>query len=258
MQNFGIINETFKNILADGISTKGGNHNQIFRIYSRFLKENKILKSQYRLYNNLENKYYDDKLKSIEYIKESIALLKLYGEDNILKENNKLINFLTKNGYTLLKEDYTYKSLHKEIGNLIKNKKTQKNVDSLLESIYFINDFILNNKPKDKVLKESLIFSNKAVGEIAIQKFNEKYSNITEGEKKIIKSIIDINANREEIFKNSINECVELVNNNLTECTIDEKDKLLQVKDKLLRMVYNKDEFISEMIKIITLKNNLI
>ena len=64
--------------------------------------------------------------------------------------------------------------------------------------------------------------------------------------------------NRKDLYFQTIRECIDLVNQQLSECSIDEKDKLLQVKDKLLRFKYNENEFISEMSKIVSLKGNLV
>ena len=51
---------------------------------------------------------------------------------------------------------------------------------------------------------------------------------------------------------------MDLIDVQLNECTIDEKNTLLQVKDKLLRYQYNSDNFTSEMSKINYLKTTLI
>jgi hypothetical protein len=94
-----------------------------------------------------------------------------------------------------------------------------------------------------------------------VEKFNKKYASLlNESEKKIFKLIINSKEeDRGDIFKTSIYECVELLDLKLNEdCTIDEKDKLLRVKDKLLRFKYNPNDFISEMTKITVLKNSLL
>ena len=92
-----------------------------------------------------------------------------------------------------------------------------------------------------------------------VEKFNNKYNNLTEIEKSVIASVIKgSDIEREELYTNTIRECVDLVNEQLMECTIDEKDKLLQVKDKLLRFKYNEANYISEISNIVGLKSNLI
>ena len=49
----------------------------------------------------------------------------------------------------------------------------------------------------------------------------------------------------------------DLIDNQLKECTIEQKDTLLQVKDKLLRSKFNSDTFASEMSKINYLRTTL-
>ena len=256
MRNFGIINETFKDILIEEIGLTDSKNKVMFSKYVKELKSNNVLRAQYHTYNNIENKVETDKIKSLEYIKESILLLKKIGVKEIIKENEKLVKFLTKNGYELTK-DYKRKELHENLHKMIVTDKNTKNLDSILESAYFISDYMVNNAV---VLKESSksFYSNKAVGTIMIDKYNTKYSNISESEKLIIKTIISGNVkDKEELYSGMVKECIELVNTQLKECSIDEKDKLLQVKEKLLRLSYVEHEFLVEIDKIINLKNNL-
>ena len=260
MQNFGIINETFKNILVDSIISKNGKGKQIFKKYVKALKESSALTTQYQVYNNLETKVEANKDKSLMYVTESISLLKELGKDTIIAENTKLVNFLIKNGYKVSTDDYNLKELHENIDKLVMNEKTSKNLDTLLESKYFINDFINTNVEILKEEKEDY-FHTKTVGKMMVEKFNNRYDDdsLTESEMKVIKSVIRGNeSERKELYGNMIRECVELVDEQLKECTIEEKDKLLQVKDKLLRFKYNEADFISEMSKIVSLKSNLI
>ena len=258
MQNFGIINETFKNIFADAVRDKDLKGKRVFKAYFKALKESNVLRSQYHIYDKLEKMVEVDKLKSNNYVKESISILKKLGKDNIVSENNKLVKFLTKYGYEIIKEDYDKKELHKNINSLAIKDKTSGNIDKLLESTYFISDYINNNKV---VIKEepSEIFKTDMVLEAAQEKFNDKFASINEGEFDIVKLIIgkDVKG-QEKVYTDMVKECIDLVNLQLVECNIDEKDALLQVKDKLLRYSYTEDNFISEITKIIDLKSDLI
>jgi len=59
------------------------------------------------------------------------------------------------------------------------------------------------------------------------------------------------------LYKSSIKECLNIINNTLTESSSDIKEKLLATKENLLNRNYNKETFISDISKIIELKNNL-
>jgi hypothetical protein len=78
-------------------------------------------------------------------------------------------------------------------------------------------------------------------------------------ESSILRSIINSDTESHvKLFNDNIRECVDLIDSNLLECDIETKDKLLKVKDKVLRMSYNNDSFISDISKIIELKRDLI
>ena len=75
---------------------------------------------------------------------------------------------------------------------------------------------------------------------------------------KVVSVIMGVNeSEKEELYKSSIKECLEIINNKLTESSGDIKEKLLATKENLLNRNYNKETFISDVSKIIELKNNL-
>jgi len=75
---------------------------------------------------------------------------------------------------------------------------------------------------------------------------------------KAVSVIMGVNeSEKEELYKSSIKECLEIINNKLTESSGDIKEKLLATKENLLNRDYNKETFISDVSKIIELKNNL-
>jgi len=259
MQNFGIINETFKNILADSIVAKDEKGKRVFKKYIKALKENRVFRTQYNIYNKLENKVEEDKFKSSEYVKASIKVLEQLGAKIILCENAKLVKYLTKFGYEVSKDDYPHKELHESIHSLVVKKRRAKNLDSITESTHYINDYI-NTNTKPIVAEAKNFYAPSALGTELIKKFNERYKDkLNESEIKVFKiATRGTEEDRKELYGTMVLECIDLVNAQLIECSIEEKDKLLQVKDKLLRFKYNKDGFISEISKIVNLKGNLI
>jgi len=94
---------------------------------------------------------------------------------------------------------------------------------------------------------------------MAINRFNLKYSDITESEKNIIKSVLNgTEENKENVYANLKKECIDLIDNKLNENTdLDMKDKLLKVKDKLLRMTYNPNEYVGDIDKVYQLKQSV-
>jgi len=259
MQNFGIINETFKNILADSIVAKDEKGKRVFKKYVKTLKENRVFRTQYNIYSKLENKVETDKFKSAEYVKESIKVLEGLSKKAILGENAKLVAYLTKFGYEISKDDYPHKKLHESIHSLVVGKRSSKNLDSITESTFYVNDYI-NNNTKTIISESNNFYHPGSLGVELVKKFNDRYSGkLNESEKKVFKVVTrGTEEDRKELYNSMTLECVDLVNEQLKECNIDEKDKLLQVKDKLLRFKYNKENFISEISKIVNLRGNLI
>ncbi len=64
--------------------------------------------------------------------------------------------------------------------------------------------------------------------------------------------------NKENVYANLKKECIVLIDNKLNENTdLDMKDKLLKVKDKLLRMTYNPNEYVGDIDKVYQLKQSV-
>ena len=87
--------------------------------------------------------------------------------------------------------------------------------------------------------------------------FNEKYADLNESEKAVLKVIIESDdEGKKTVLKDLTNECIGLVNNRLTETVDgDEKEALLNVKENLLSMDYTNENFVRDIGRIIYLKN---
>jgi hypothetical protein len=154
--------------------------------------------------------------------------------------------------------DSKLEKLHEDITNLIFTKKSPKTINNITESFDGILNYIKTNEPKENISETVNPKSSKLLGQLAVDAFNEKFKDVSETEKRIIKSIIESDeTSREELFTTIRTECVDLFNHRLDESDSESKDKLLKVKDKLLRMSYNKESFINDTNKIISLKENL-
>lgn len=260
MQNFGQIHETFKDILANGIVEGNDNYKKVFKTYAKALKENSVLNTQFQVFYKMENKVAvaNDIERSKLFVDECISLLKNLDRKAVNEANKKLVNYLKKNGVKLT-ENYNNEVLHNHIHNLAFTERNAKNVESIVESKLYINLYskpIFENKENKKVEP----YMNKFLGPAMVEKFNNKYmEKLSETERKTFKVIQEgSEVEKQTLYKGTIIECIDLINSKLNEeCTIEEKDKYLQVKDKLLRFEYKPDTFISEMSKIAYLKDTL-
>jgi len=101
MENFGIIKEYVTKQLTQSLLNENVESN-IFNNFIKEIKKSDILKTQYVVYSNLENKYIKDENKATRYINENINLFKKFNYKDLLNENKKLSDKFSK----LLKEAY--------------------------------------------------------------------------------------------------------------------------------------------------------
>ena len=94
---------------------------------------------------------------------------------------------------------------------------------------------------------------------MATNRFNLKYADINESEKEIIKTILNGNEeDKKNVYETLKNECIDIIDNRLTEeIDLGLKDKILKVKDKLLRMTYNPDEYVKDIDRVYELKKSV-
>lgn len=99
MKNFGEIKNIFNTLLAESLVKKNKNKQKLFHSYLKLIKENEILKTQFLVYDNIENKIEENENKIYQYIQENIKLLKKFKKKDILEANEKLANLLNEDKY---------------------------------------------------------------------------------------------------------------------------------------------------------------
>jgi len=252
MQNFGRIHNEYKNILVESILEKDAEKKKLFQDYIKSIKESVILTTQFMVYNNIESKIEENDSRAYNYVKENIALLSKFDSKDIFKENAKVVLPILDEDYAA-DGDYENKELHENITKLIFTEKNPKTINNITESTNKIVDYIKVNVIEENV--EATMPSG-VIGSMAVKKYNEKYSDLSEEEKTVLKTIIESdNEGKENLYNNLRNECVDLVDVQLTES--EDKEKLLQVKDKLLRLEYKEESFVTDITRVMELKNSL-
>ena len=279
--NFGKCNTAYTNFLTEIISSgkkvgvnesnKPNSSNDVkgvFNKYINLLKENKVLKTQYHIYSNIESKIESDKDKALEFVKENLSLMNKFSKKEI-SETNKIIDKILNNipsskldGYYNVSD--SVKKLHEDISTLINTKKMGNTISVILETNHKIVDYILNNKEGKKEIVEGLddtVLSSKDLSKLMVSRFNKEYSkSLSESEASLLKSILTTNSDegkKNVMFKESINECLSLVNGKLKVADVDLKMSLLDLKENLLDKKYNNDSFEVDILKLNTLKESL-
>jgi hypothetical protein len=233
--------------------------------FLKVVKSSPILTLEFIIYKNIENKSIKDDVLATRYIDENISLLKKYSKKDIINENNKLLKFERDNNLSKEKE-----TLYESISTIILENSSDnvyKNIDNIHTSFENVLNYIKNNEPdksvnenksifddyKEKYFNIDYIFNN------AIKKFNEKYSHLSEGEKRILKVLIkEDTTEKETIFNDLVNETLEKVESLLiSEESSEISNKLQKVKEKINEMKFNNETLVDNIIKINNLKESL-
>lgn len=254
MKNFGNIKDTFNSILAESIIKKNEEGKKLFNVYLKTLKENEELRKQYLIYKNLSTKSFDDAADAKDYIKENINLLKNLNQKELDKGMKKLNTLLE--GKEISTENTT---LYDTINVLVNTKKSPSTLDTIRESINVIKERMLEREEIVKEDKDVVSLPPSVLTQMATSRFNTKYADITEEEKSILKTVLNgSEEDRQTVYNTLKTECIDTIDNKLNEdIDLDLKDKILKVKDKLLRMSYNPDEYVKDIDKVYELKKSV-
>ena len=255
MSNFGNIKDTFKNLVIESTIKKDIKGKKLFSKFLKTIKENETLKNQYLIYSNLQNTKFDDKTEAIDFVKENISLLKGLNEEHINKGNEFFLKILK--GNEIVKENQEF---YNKITYLVNTKKTPSNIKKINETINFIvNPMLEKEVTTEEVVTESVDLPPSVLTKLAVNKFNSRYSNISESEKEIIKTVLNgSNENKEETFNKLKRECIDAIDNKLNESSdLDLKGKLLKVKDKLLNTNFSLENFKTDIGKIYDLNESI-
>lgn len=254
MKNFGNIKDTFKHLMIESIINKDDKGKKLFNKFLKTISENKSLTEQYLIYNNLQNKKFDDPSDAKEYIKENIELLKSLDKKHITVGNDYFSKLLK--GVKIIKENETF---YNDINFLVNSEKNATNIDKIQESINNLTKKMLE-KEEETVVTESIHLPPSMYANILVNKFNTKYSEITESEREILKTVLNgTKEDKKSLFESVKRDCIDNIDNKLNESSdVEIKDKLLKVKDKLLNTDFDYQNFNSQISKIYNLKESIL
>jgi len=203
MENFGQIKDTFNSILTESIIKKDNEGKKIFSEYLKILKENETLRSQYLIFKNLEFKRFDSSSDAKDYIKENINLLKKLDKKELMKGNKDLLSLLEDK--KLIDENV---ELYNHINVLTNTTKSASSLDRLQNSINYIKDKMITKEEIVENIEESINIPPSVLTKMATNRFNLKYSDISEGEKEIIKTVLNGNdEDKKDVYENLKTEC---------------------------------------------------
>lgn len=253
--NIGKLNAIFMQNMPNIFIKKGGN--KIIKEYISLIKNNKPLLKEYLVFEFIENQKDSNNLK--DYITESISCLDGLNKKQLSELNQKLANFMTENKISQI-SDIKNEALFENIHELIFTRKGLKTINERVEKLDNIVKYIKENNIGET--EENLITENSdAFYKFVINKFNNKYEeNLTENQKEVFKAITSAKTidEKSKLFENNRLECLSITNNFLKE-SIDNltREKLLNVKEKLLEQKFVNETYVSDIISFIELKDTL-
>ena len=181
MNKFGVIKTKLLNKLTESYTNE--NKGEIKNILTT-IKENKNFKEMYLFYEEIENKYIDDKETAKLYVEGVISILKQQMDDltTFCTSLNKMINVETIN------ENEIYNSL-----DILIEKDSLSNIEKKVNA----KKKLVNHLTTKKEIKESkdstLIPNENLLNAVLTNNFNVLYSNtLSESQKEELKNILSI------------------------------------------------------------------
>lgn len=217
MKNFGKIKTKILKKLVESYSTQKKSE---MKNILNLIKENKDFREMYLLYEDLENKYFDDK-----------EVARLYVEElsSVLKSKNQLISDFTKKiddmiGSVDIVENELYSTL-----DVLSENDSLFNIDKKVVAKKTLVEHLTKKKPT--VVSENTVYTQNEnlLYAVLANNFNVLYDNtLNEEQKKELKDILSLTNDETEV---KMNELKENVQEKITQLLSETNDQIL--KDKL-------------------------
>jgi hypothetical protein len=254
--------------LFEGISDKlFDNHKDCVAKYIKTIKENNDLKTLYVLYENaIKPSHVNDVnllVSSMVAISESINSKSL--KEGMKKLHSVLTESIIKAGVSaedidaILNEN---KEINESLTYILTNKKTAKNLFEHTNMVHSVVNYINENMGDDKINDKVNDKINDKTNSDLINDLNEAISCDTPWETEAIKDLTLCylsESNSEELFNRYKNECIELLEEKISDAdSIEEGVRFSTMKESLSKKEYNKDKIKESILTLAELKYTLI
>lgn len=255
MKNFGEIKEYISKQLTKSLLNENKEGKNLFEEFLKIINKSPILKTQYSIYGNLENKFINSEIKATRYIQENLNLLNKFSYKELINENKKLSKFK-------IEEDTKgcpcTKKLYEDLDNLIRETvKPTPNIDRKHDSFEGVIEYLMTEDESKKdegkyKLDNKTYFSSKKIIEMAIKNFNKEYSYFNNQEKEIFTVLFNNDEEgKQRVFESIKNNNINLVKRKIMESDDESlKEKLGLVESKLVDMEYSDDSYVSDILKL--------
>jgi len=253
--NIGIVNLMVSNKLKDSYFSNNLIEESKKATFDFFnvVKSSPILQLEFNVFNNIENKHIENDLAATRYIDSNIKLFEVYTIEEIDREREKLIPFISETELSVGdKRVELYTAIDKLIIESL-NDYGKIDVDAIHESF----TIVLNHVKSAKVMREeNAEMINEEVIEIAVNKFNEKYESLNEDDKNLLQKLIkSTDGEKEELLESYKTESLVILERMNKESVKDSVTKAIQ---KIKEMVYNREKVDDDIISLYELKKELL
>ena len=251
--NIGVANLIVSNSLKNTYFNEGVllESKQVTSDLFNIVKDSPILQLEFKVFNNIENKTIESDTLAPRYVDKNIQLFEVYTLEELNEEHLKLKPFVED---TIVEDDRI--ELYNSIQFLIEESlkvSDEVDVDLIHESFSIVLEHI--KKPKNNEEIEVSENINEQVIEIAIDKFNEKYSSLNEEEVKLFKKLVTATDNeKEDLFEDYKEEGIKLLKKLNEE---NKNDKITQSINKINEMKYDHKDVDNSIISLFELKQGL-
>lgn len=218
----------------------------------KIVKNSPILQLEFKVFNNIENKFIESDTLAPRYVDKNIQLFEVYTLEELNEEHLKLKSFVSDD---IIVEDTRIK-LYNSIQYLIEESlKVSDEVD--VDLIHESFSTVLEHVKKPKKIEEVDISDNvnERVVEIAIDKFNEKYSTLNEDELSLFKKLVNsTDSEKEDLFEEYKENGIKLLKKLNEESN---SAKVTQSINKIVEMKYDSKDADNNIISLFELKQGL-
>tara|TARA_R110000803_G_scaffold60710_2_gene120146 strand:+ start:24484 stop:25239 length:756 start_codon:yes stop_codon:yes gene_type:complete len=210
MNNFGDILDSIYGVASNKFASDKEKCGNIIKESIKIIKIDEVLSDQFTIYNNLRDTVILESDVN-DYIGVNVESMKKHSKKDIRNANLKLEKYSKTVGGVI-----NNTKLNESISNLLSLSDSSKNVNSLHESKKIVKGNLINNTIIEEVDRPSVPIA--LVAKIISKKYNEKYSDLTETDKSLLKTILEHKDGNEGLFNTYKKEAtslleVEIINN---------------------------------------------
>ena len=251
MKNFAILKESIYNEVINCLKEDRPKAKKLVKGYVNILKQYPTLKEAFHIINNFETGYFKNDDVKHGFIIENLNAIKRLNKEELRVGLDSLDQFIKGNNIQYVSDlnvlSEKLSNLMLNINKVNKSVENNKTIEYIIESVLSRNTTEVSRKP----------VNHKIFKDVATQNYQKKYANLSETEKRIVKSFFSGDKNSIiEQYNNLTSEIKESIDTTIKSTEDkDTKIKLYEVKDKLLTPTT--DITLEHFNKLLQLKENL-